>query len=389
MMTQRRRRIALVHQGTGLDGSDRCFIETVSAVMDGLPRAEIEAVLPGDGPISGPLALTGATVRTEPLWIPRRRHLASLLTIGALRLPSALARAVGRFRRSDLVYVNTTATIDHLLVARFFPGRAVVHVREVPSGTARTVLRLLLGWSRAVLIFNSRASEAAFGFGPVTRRHVVYDGVADPGGVVPSPYDGSRPLRLLLIGRISRNKGQDVLIAALGLVPSAIRDRLEVRIVGSAFEDDTLEPALAGSVREAALVSIVKLLPFDPDPDPHFRWADVVAVPTRTTESLGRVAIEAMAHARPAIVSEVGGLTEVVEAERTGWIVPPDDPASLAALLARIVERPEEWRTFGAAARDRYERVFSDRVSAAQIRRIVRERIGADVVRASTPLVEA
>lgn len=389
-MTRRRPHIAFVHQGTELYGSDRCLIETVAAIAAGEPDAEIEAVIPDAGPIAVPLARAGADVVLERLWVLRRRHVAELATLGALRFLPALYRAIRRFRRADLVYVNTVVVIDHLVAARFFPGKAIVHVHEAPTGTARRVLKALLGWSRAELVFNSRASEAAFGFGEERQSHVVYNGVADPGGVTPSRYDGSRPLRLLMIGRISRNKGQDVLIAALGLLPLSVRDRIEVRIVGSAFHDDDLEREIAGAVREAGLVSTVSLLPFTATPDAQFRWADLVVVPTKITESLGRVAIEAMAHGRPALVSALGGLLEVVEPGRTGWTVPPGDPSALSGRLVRIVERPEEWRDFGAAARERYERVFSDRISAERLRQIVRGRIGPSPAAAdAAPLVEA
>ena len=49
-------RIACVHQGYELYGSDRCFVESVAALREAYPQAEIEVVLPRDGPISQTLA---------------------------------------------------------------------------------------------------------------------------------------------------------------------------------------------------------------------------------------------------------------------------------------------------------------------------------------------
>ena len=49
-------RIACVHQGYELYGSDRCFVESVAALRAAFPHAEIEVVLPRDGPIVAALA---------------------------------------------------------------------------------------------------------------------------------------------------------------------------------------------------------------------------------------------------------------------------------------------------------------------------------------------
>ncbi len=94
------------------------------------------------------------------------------------------------------------------------------------------------------------------------------------------------------------------------------------------------------------------MLPFVPDPSEHYRWADIVTVPSRRPESLGRVAIEAMAHGRPPLVSAIGGLVEVVIDGETGWHVPPGDAAALAGKLREIILRPDAcvFRRRGAVA---------------------------------------
>jgi glycosyltransferase involved in cell wall biosynthesis len=74
-----------------------------------------------------------------------------------------------------------------------------------------------------------------------------------------------------------------------------------------------------------------------------------------------------MAFGRPPVVSAIGGLTEVVEDGRTGWLVPPGDPAALAVRLASIIGEPAAWRSFPAAARARYEAIFSETAAAEAI----------------------
>ena len=70
-------RIVCVHQGYELYGSDRCFIDSVAALREAWPQAEIEVVLPREGPIAAPLRALASRVSIEPLFILRRRGLLS------------------------------------------------------------------------------------------------------------------------------------------------------------------------------------------------------------------------------------------------------------------------------------------------------------------------
>ena len=229
-------------------------------------------------------------------------------------------------RGADLVYVNTMMVVDYLLAARFFAAKTIVHVHEIPDGFKLAAFRRLLNWTRGEAIFNSKATRAAYALPAARPQHVLYNGIAAPGCRAPGDYDGTRPLRLLMLGRINRIKGQDLLIEALALLPHEIAQRLDVRIVGETFENDSVrEEALHRRCARRVSNPIVRFEPFQPDPAPLYRWADVVVVPSRLPEALGRVAIEAMAHRRPPLVARIGGLPETVEDRVSGWIVPPND----------------------------------------------------------------
>ncbi|MGX5804005.1 glycosyltransferase family 4 protein [Bradyrhizobium sp. Arg314] len=378
-------RIACVHQGYELYGSDRSFAENVAALRAAFPAAEIEVVLPREGPIVDILKPHASRIVFEPLWVLRRQAMLKLATVEMARLPAALWRAWRRMRDNDLTYINTSIIADYALAARLKPRKALLHIHEIPEGVLRKVLVALMRWSRADLIFNSRATRASFGDPPVLdakgrRTHVVYNGVAGPAAALPTTYDGSRPLKVLLLGRVNRIKGQEVLLEAVTSLEAALRDRVEVRLVGGAFESVEREQALAGLVERMGLTGHVEVLPFVSDPADHYRWADIVAVPSRRPESLGRVAIEAMSWGRPPLVSAIGGLVEVVADGETGWHVPPGNAAALADKLGEIILRPDRWRGFAAAGRARYEAVFSEPIAAAAIVAIV-----ADKLKAATP----
>jgi glycosyltransferase involved in cell wall biosynthesis len=368
-------RIACIHQGYELYGSDRCFVESVAAIRKAFPQAEIEVVLPRAGPIVALLEGMADLIAIEPIWVLRRSSLLWLIMLGVVQLPIALIRAIRRLRGSDLVYVNTSVIVDYQLAARFFPGKVLLHIHELPTGATNLILRGLARWSAAEIIFNSRATQRAFASLGGQSVHVIYNGLVGPTTPETTNFDGSRPLRVLILGRVNWRKGQEVLLQAIASQPEDVRSRLTVRIVGGAFENPQRESALMERVHRLGLDRNVSIESFVADTSSLYRWADVVAVPSRLPESLGRVAIEAMAYGRPAIVSAIGGLTEVVADGQTGWFVAPGDIDALATRLRAIVEEPQAWRGFGVAARQRFEALFSEAAASSAIASVLTNKL--------------
>ncbi|MNW58563.1 Glycogen synthase [compost metagenome] len=78
--------------------------------------------------------------------------------------------------------------------------------------------------------------------------------------------------------------------------------------------------------------------------------ADVCVFPS-LYEPFGIVALEAMGSGTPVIVSEAGGLTEIVEHGRTGLTSIPGDPEMLAGRILQLLRDPDEGSLFAEAAR--------------------------------------
>ncbi len=366
------KRFLCVHQGGELYGSDRSFLQAVRTLRAGWPDATIDVLLAVDGPLRDALADVADRVRVRDLCVLRLATPLRTLLKTTIAAPWYLARALRDMAGADLVYINTTVIADFLLAARFAATCRVVHVREIPQRRALPVVRALLGQSHARPVFNSAATAATFATRSERPHAIIHNGVDPVPGATPPDlphrFTPERPLCLAMLGRISDWKGQDLLIEALGRLPAERIAAIRLRIVGSSYRDRP-EPvaALSALIVANRLERSVTIEPFRADPAAVYRWADICVVPSRLPEPFGRVAIEAMAHARPVIAAAHGGLTEIVTGD-SGWLVAPNDAAALADAIAAAQADPAEVAARGGRALDRFHRNFATAMMEAALR---------------------
>ncbi len=148
---------------------------------------------------------------------------------------------------------------------------------------------------------------------------------------------GTGPL-LLFFGYVRPYKGLRHLIEAM----PEIRRRLkaELFVVGEFYEDRGPYDALVHEHGLETCVRFVDRYVGNEEVEAFFAASDLVVLPYITATQSGIVQI-ALAFDRPVVVTEVGGLPEVVSPGKTGFIVPPADPAALADAVVRFFE--ESW----------------------------------------------
>jgi glycosyltransferase involved in cell wall biosynthesis len=225
-------------------------------------------------------------------------------------------------------------------------------------------------FSRAFLIFNSHATQKSFRLPFWQGKAVVWNGIAPPQELL-SKASHSK-LNLLLIGRFNSWKGQAVLLHAVAQLPSELRNRLSVRLVGSVFGSQMhFADELERIVGENGISQIVRMFPFTPNPYPHYNWADVVVVPSIKPEPFGLVAIEAMAAGCSVIAANHGGLAEIVVDDETGSLVVPGSIDSLTTAIVRYIEDPVRAVAEGNAGRARFEGIFEESNYMLKIMKII------------------
>ncbi len=155
----------------------------------------------------------------------------------------------------------------------------------------------------------------------------------------PPPEPSDRAARLVLVGRLSPRKGTDVALEAVARLNDGTR-AVTVQVCGSTFPGyEWYERELRERAERADLRGRVEWAGYVAPTWPALAKADIVLVPSRA-EPFGNAAVEGLLARRPVIASNIQGLAEIIESERTGLLVPADDPAALAAAIARLLDDP-------------------------------------------------
>ncbi|MFC7978614.1 glycosyltransferase [Streptomyces cinereoruber] len=238
-------------------------------------------------------------------------------------------------------------------------------VRGTTAALARRWERFGARWTDRILCVSEAERRTGEAAGVEADWSVVHNGVDTDRFANDGPPRNPAPT-VVCVGRLCRQKGQDVLLAAwpavLAEVPAA-----RLVLVGDGPDAEGLRAAAGPSVRFAGAVG---------DTAPWYRAADVVVLPSRW-EGMALAPLEAMASGRPVVVSDVDGARESLPpAHEPLCLVPPEDPAALAAALGRLLGRPELRHRLGREAHEHVLSSFDVRRTGAAVADVYRELAG-------------
>jgi glycosyltransferase involved in cell wall biosynthesis len=184
----------------------------------------------------------------------------------------------------------------------------------------------------------------------------------------PRPEDGRTSDELVVgaVARLSPEKGLDVLLRAAARLLDGGR-ALRVVLAGDGPLRGALE-RLAGRLGIERSVDFLGEVPYEQVPAVLARL-DIFALPSRA-EGFGVAALEAQAMELPVAGSNVHGIPDVVEHERTGLLVPPGDPEALAAAIARLAGDPALRAALGRAGRKLVQERYRWEENTAQMERL-------------------
>ncbi len=275
---------------------------------------------------------------------------------------STYAASVAQFARrhnADIIHTNSLkADLYGALAGRLARVPVVWHVRDrieptyLPRPAVR-MFRLLARKLPAYVVANSQST-----------LETLFLGGARPSAIVPSGIDsdeiGTRdervrtedrgPVRIGIVGRIARWKGQHIFLEAAARVIEAGHDTQFVIVGTPLFGEESYEEEIRRQVRDSGIESRVEFLGFRKDIPQVLRSLDILVHASTTPEPFGQVVVEGMAAGLPVIGTDGGGVREIITHDKTGLLVPMSDAPALTRALDGLLRDPERrnaWQSRG------------------------------------------
>ena len=169
---------------------------------------------------------------------------------------------------------------------------------------------------------------------------------------------GDSPV-ILFVGRISPEKGLDLLLESMPIIQNRVRD-VKLLVAGS-LTDGPYTEQLKSIISKLRLHNVIFTGGIDViDELPKvYAACNVFCSPSVHGEAFGNVAVEAMASGKPVVVTRSGGFPEIVENGKVGTIITKMRKEELAQAIIEILESEILQKKMGTAARKRAEESFS------------------------------
>lgn len=196
---------------------------------------------------------------------------------------------------------------------------------------------------------------------PDKKMHVIWNGIEVQKFSKISKTPNDRRIRFTFIGYFGKHKGIHVLIDALSYLNNS--NLFTVNLVGKG----ELMESIKNKVQEMGLGDIVSFWGKIDDIGDAYRGTDVFILPSIWPENQPVTITEAMASKIPVIASNSGGVPELIEDGKTGYLFEAGNPRDLAQKMSEFILHPETIPIFGEAA---YEKIANNTLEN-QVKKIV------------------
>lgn len=380
--------ILFIHQSSELYGSDK----TLLLLLEFYNKSDFFpiVVIPNEGPLKLALEEMGIQVIIAPVLKLYRGMLSfknGMSFFKSYKESCNIIDSITQQYKIDLIYSNTLAVLLGYFYARKRRIKHLWHVHEiVASPKIVTFLFKFFLKSKYThkVIFNSRATLEFWSHKSkkiAKKSIVIHNAVASKNQLETDTKSDkfkifevkSDCLVIGLVGRISRLKGQQLLLHAFRRLVDRFPNLMLVYIGSTPPNQDHFLTDLKLKISAYQLQEKVKIYPFQENIWKFWNAIDIAVVPSTEPESFGLVALEAMISKKPVIASNHGGITDVVIHQETGLLFEPASVEGLEEALIELIENSEKRIRYGEKGYERALKEFSIQTYVSKISKTITE----------------
>lgn len=312
------------------------------------------------------------------LKLNRKSSLIEMFFKGILLIPFFFCFSIKLFRfcqkeQIDIIHANSmTGLIVSTLSAKLAKTKLVFHLHEallssgeggaVESATQKIIVFFMKYFVNAVITVSDFVKDTVLtkdrSIEP--KLYTLHNGVEvkqfNPGSSQGLREDKNKPIQLLSFGRLIKIKGFQLGIEAV----SILRHRHNMKIEYSLLGAGSYEPDLVALSKKLKVEKEIQFLGFQDDVKRWIREADIVLVPSVWQEPFSLPVIESMAERKPVIAAKVGGIPEIIENGKSGFLVSPERaPEEMAKKIIELVNNPAFKQRIAENGLKRVEQNFS------------------------------
>ena len=358
-------RTLFVNHSATMGGAEFCLLDVATSMRD---RSHV--VLLEDGPFREQLRERGISVQIVQAGAMHGVRRGSTVPgpgamLGLWHAAREVATIAGAF---DVLHANSQKALIVGSVAAMRARKPLVwHLHDIIErpwfsriNIAADVLAANHCADRVIAVSHATADAFVRQGGQAAKVQVIHNGIdaTQFAGIAPASRHALGLPASKVIGcfsRLAEWKGQHVLIEAASQLPEA-----HVLLVGGPlFGEHAYERRLRDLVGALHMADRVHFLGQRSDVASLMLAVDLVVHPSTAPEPFARTLIESMLSGHPPVASACGGIPELIESGRTGYLFTPGDVAGLRALLGRLLDTPDEVAQAAAAAKEHATRDFA------------------------------
>lgn len=269
----------------------------------------------------------------------------------------------------NILYLNTLAVTPVLFYFNSKIAKKILHVHEILPNTSflhKIINRIALKYSHALIcvskavLQNMEVANSKYR----NKLHLVHNGISFVNCTeVRNDFlkVDTRLINFGLIGRIKPiQKGQNLLLQALCLLPKDILEQAHFYLVGSPVKgQEYMQDELLGNIEKMGLKKYVTIIPFIKEIESVYANIDVSLVPSTLADSFPTTILESMYFKKMVIGTRIGGIPEMIIDGVTGFIVDRNSPLELSEKISYCIVHPDEVISRGIQGRKYFDKYFS------------------------------